>query len=180
MTSLSDEAKRLLDAPEFATVATIQPDGQPQLSVVWVARDHDDVLISTIRGRRKAVNLERDPRASVLIYPADSPYTYLEIRGSVTLEDDPTGSLIQALNGSTRAASATPATTAPTTSVSSCVCTPPTCTRTDSHPSRPVPENPHPRGLSRGPGARPQTLRAGARPPRVEAPLNSPGDPAPA
>ncbi|MBK5248493.1 MAG: PPOX class F420-dependent oxidoreductase [Actinomycetales bacterium] len=98
MTSLSDEAKRLLDAPEFATVATIQPDGQPQLSVVWVARDHDDVLISTIRGRRKAVNLERDPRASVLIYPADSPYTYLEIRGSVTLEDDPTGALIQALN----------------------------------------------------------------------------------
>jgi Pyridoxamine 5'-phosphate oxidase len=50
MTSLPDGAKRLLDSPEFATVATLEPDGRPHLSVVWMGRDGDDILFSTIRG----------------------------------------------------------------------------------------------------------------------------------
>lgn len=98
MTSLSDTAKALLDAPEFATVATIDPDGQPQLSVVWVGRDGDDILFSTLRGRRKTSNLERDPRATVLVYPKDSPYTYLEVRGTATMADDPEAAYIDEMN----------------------------------------------------------------------------------
>ncbi len=78
-------------------IATIDPDGRPQLSVVWVARDGDDVLVSTVRGRRKADNLARDPRATVLVYPRDDPYRYLEIRGDVTLVDDPGSQLIHDL-----------------------------------------------------------------------------------
>jgi len=95
--TLSDNAKALLDAPELATIATIDPDGRPQLSVVWVARDGDDVLISTLEGRRKHKNLVRDPRATVLIYPAANPYTYLEIRGTATIEPDPDAELIDRL-----------------------------------------------------------------------------------
>lgn len=95
---MSEDAKRLLNEPEYAVLATVEPDGRPQLSVVWVARSHDDVLISTVRGRRKEVNLRRDPRATLLVYPADDPQEYVEVRGSVTVEDDPTGSLIQALS----------------------------------------------------------------------------------
>lgn len=97
-TSLPEAARALLDRPEFATVATIEPDGQPHLSVVWVGRDGDDVLFSTLRGRRKATNLERDARATVLVYPADDPYRYLEIRGTATLEDDPDASLIDEMS----------------------------------------------------------------------------------
>ena len=78
-------ARVLLDAPEYATISTIEPDGQPQLSIVWVTRDGDDLLVSTIEGRRKHRNLSRDPRATVLVYPAADPNVYLEVRGSVTM-----------------------------------------------------------------------------------------------
>jgi PPOX class probable F420-dependent enzyme len=72
MTSLPDDAKALLDQPVYATIATIDPDGQPQLSLVWIGRDGDDVLFSTIKGRRKTDNLERDDRASMLVFPRSS------------------------------------------------------------------------------------------------------------
>ena len=71
--TIPDLARVWLDAPEYATIATIQPDGSPQLSVVWVERDGDDLLVSTIEGRRKHANLVRDPRATVLVYPASCP-----------------------------------------------------------------------------------------------------------
>ena len=98
MPSLPEPARALLDRPEHATVASVEPSGQPQLSVVWVKRDGDDVLFSTVRGRRKTANLERDPRATLLVFPAEDPYTYLELRGSVTLEDDPEQALIEELS----------------------------------------------------------------------------------
>lgn len=98
MTAMSEEAKQLLNEPEYAVLATVEPDGQPQLSVVWMARDHDEVLISSVRGRRKEQNLRRNPRATMLVYPADNPQEYVEIRGEARLEDDPTGALIQALS----------------------------------------------------------------------------------
>ncbi|MEU6083858.1 PPOX class F420-dependent oxidoreductase [Streptomyces sp. NPDC047108] len=96
--ALSDDLRNLLDKPVFVTLASIQPDGSPQLSVVWVKRDGDDLLISTTVGRRKEKNLRRDPRVSVVLNPADAPYTYAEIRGSVTLTDDPRGELIDELS----------------------------------------------------------------------------------
>ena len=85
MATLPDAAKALFDATEFVTLATVQPDGQPQLSVVWVERDGDDLLMSTTTNRQKHRNLERDPRASVLLYPKDNPYSYVEVRGTVTM-----------------------------------------------------------------------------------------------
>jgi PPOX class probable F420-dependent enzyme len=98
MTTLPDEATKLLDSPEFATVATLEPDGPPHLSVVWVGRDGDDILFSTIRGRRKTLNLERDPRITVLVYPKDDPYSYLEVRGTAELEDDPQKAYIEEMS----------------------------------------------------------------------------------
>ena len=71
--TLSDPARELLDSAEFATIATINPDGQPQLSVVWCKVDGNDVLVSTFKGRRKHLNLERDPRATVLVSPRSDP-----------------------------------------------------------------------------------------------------------
>ena len=98
MPNLPDEAKAWIDSHEFATIATIMPDGRPQLSVVWIARDGDDLLVSTVKGRRKHLNLERDPRATVMVYPRDSPYTYLEVRGMVSMTEDGGVELINSLN----------------------------------------------------------------------------------
>ena len=95
--ALSEELKALLDAPSFVTLATIQPDGSPQVSPVWVRRDGDDLLISTTEGRRKERNLRRDPRASVVVQPFDQPYLYAEIRGSVTITSEGGDALIDEL-----------------------------------------------------------------------------------
>lgn len=95
--ALPTAARELFDGPNFVTVATIDPDGKPQLSIIWAKRDGDDVLFSTIKGRRKYANLVRDGRASALVYPADDPYRYAEVRGSVTLTDDPAAELINEL-----------------------------------------------------------------------------------
>lgn len=96
--TLPEAAKAWIDAHEFATIATVMPDGRPQLSVVWIARDGDDLLVSTVKGRRKHLNLERDPRATVLVYPKDSPYTYLEVRGTATMTEEGGRELIDRLN----------------------------------------------------------------------------------
>ncbi|RPE34024.1 PPOX class F420-dependent oxidoreductase [Kitasatospora cineracea] len=82
---LTDKVKELLDAKSYAVVSTVQPDGSPQSSVVWVKRDGDDILFSTVQGRRKHLNLVRDPRISLLVNPADDPYQYFEARGEVTM-----------------------------------------------------------------------------------------------
>ncbi|MFI6725085.1 PPOX class F420-dependent oxidoreductase [Streptomyces sp. R-74717] len=96
--ALSAELKALLDTPVFVTVATVQPDGGPQVSPVWVKRDGDDLLISTTVGRRKEKNLSRDPRVSVVVQPFDAPYTYAEIRGTATLTTEGGQELIDELS----------------------------------------------------------------------------------
>jgi PPOX class probable F420-dependent enzyme len=86
--ALNDEIRRLLDGPNYAVLATINPDGGPQTSAMWVGRDGDDVLFSTVAGRRKHRNLERDPRASVSVLDSEDPENYVELRGRVTSEED--------------------------------------------------------------------------------------------
>ncbi|MDH6143226.1 PPOX class probable F420-dependent enzyme [Kitasatospora sp. GP30] len=96
---LSDDLKHYLDDnPVFATLATIQPDGSPQLSVVWIKRDGDDLLFSTVVGRRKERNLSRDPRVTVMINPPNAPYTYAEIRGEATMTTEGGPGLIDELS----------------------------------------------------------------------------------
>ncbi|GGV53789.1 hypothetical protein GCM10010277_51910 [Streptomyces longisporoflavus] len=94
---MSDKLKALLDTPVFVSVATIQPDGSPQVSPVWVKRDGNDLLFSTTVGRRKETNLRRDPRVTVLLQPFDAPYTYAEIRGEAAMTTEGGQELIDEL-----------------------------------------------------------------------------------
>jgi PPOX class probable F420-dependent enzyme len=86
---LDDRVKGLLDGRPFAVLATLNPDGTPQTSVIWVARDGDVLVFTTHDQRRKARNLLRDPRASVTVFAADDPYRTADVRGTVELVDDP-------------------------------------------------------------------------------------------
>ncbi|QMU77097.1 PPOX class F420-dependent oxidoreductase [Streptacidiphilus sp. PB12-B1b] len=96
---LPDELKKLIDDSQvFATVATVQPDGSPQLSVTWLTRDGDDLLISTTVDRRKEQNLRRDPRVTVMINPSDAPYSYAEVRGTAALSTEGGQELIDRLS----------------------------------------------------------------------------------
>jgi PPOX class probable F420-dependent enzyme len=99
---LPEGARAVLDGVNFATVATLEPDGSPQLSVVWVSREDDTVVFSTVRGRRKTRNMERDPRVAVLVLDHENPYSYLEVRGTVTLSERGGRELIDALAGKYR------------------------------------------------------------------------------
>jgi PPOX class probable F420-dependent enzyme len=95
--TLPEIARELFDRPNYVAVATIEPGGRPQTSLVWAKIDGDDVLFSTIKGRRKYANLTRDPRISVLVYDVADPYTYAEVRGIATIADDPEAKLINEL-----------------------------------------------------------------------------------
>jgi PPOX class probable F420-dependent enzyme len=97
VTVLNDAVRAIIDGVNPAVLATINPDGSPQTSVVWIGRDGDDVLISTAAGRRKDTNLRRDPRASLSVYDTDDPQRYVEIRGTATVTEDPGRRLAVAL-----------------------------------------------------------------------------------
>jgi PPOX class probable F420-dependent enzyme len=94
---LPPDSHRFFDEARFATIATVEPDGRPQLSVVWIRRDGDDLLVSTVVGRRKHRNLVADPRATVLVYDDADPYHYVEVRGSVSMTEEGGRALIDEL-----------------------------------------------------------------------------------
>jgi PPOX class probable F420-dependent enzyme len=86
--TFSDETLRLLDGRNYAVLATVNADGSPQTSAMWVGRDGDDVLFSTVEGRVKHRNMLRDPRISVTVLDAADPENYVELRGRVTMTPD--------------------------------------------------------------------------------------------
>jgi PPOX class probable F420-dependent enzyme len=88
--TLSDTTKALLDGRNYAVLATINADGSPQTSAMWVGRDGDDLLFSTVEGRLKHRNMLRDPRVSVTILDAADGESYVELRGraSITVDTD--------------------------------------------------------------------------------------------
>ena len=85
---LSDATLRLVDGKNYAVLATVNPDGSPQTSVVWVGRDGDDLLFSTVEGRVKHRNMRRDPRVSVTVIDWSDPENYVELRGRVSMTPD--------------------------------------------------------------------------------------------
>ncbi|MGI8666406.1 MAG: PPOX class F420-dependent oxidoreductase [Jatrophihabitans sp.] len=98
MTELPAIAKHLLDEANFVVVATNNTDGSPQTSVLWATYDGDEILLSTIQGRKKETNWLNDPRASVLILNKADPYHYVEVRGSVSMSTEGGPELIERLS----------------------------------------------------------------------------------
>jgi len=86
--ALSEATLRLLDGKNYAVLATINPDGSPQTSVIWIGRDGGDLLFSTVEGRRKHRNMVRDPRVSVTVIDSADPENYVELRGRVSMTPD--------------------------------------------------------------------------------------------
>ena len=74
----------LFDKKAFANLATVMPDGSPQVTPVWVDFDGQHVLVNSARGRRKDKNMGRNSAVALSIMDPDNPYRYLEVRGRVT------------------------------------------------------------------------------------------------
>jgi len=100
---LNQAVRYILDGPHLSVLATTGIDGKPQTSVIFVKRDGDDILFSTIKGRRKTINMSRRPRVSLLIHglPVDRPNyagdgpNYAAVSDIVELTDDPTAAFHQ-------------------------------------------------------------------------------------
>ena len=75
--ALGHPVRKILAGPHLSVLATTNADGRPQTSVIFVMPDGDDILFSTIKGRRKTDNMQRDPRVNLLLHrlPSRGPTT---------------------------------------------------------------------------------------------------------
>ena len=83
MAAIPDEAKHLFENKDFAHIATLNSDGSPQVSAVWVGLDGDYVTFNTAEGRLKTKNLARDGRVALSITNQENPYENLIVQGKV-------------------------------------------------------------------------------------------------
>jgi PPOX class probable F420-dependent enzyme len=86
--AFDDVTRKLLDGRNFATLATVNPDGGPQTSVVWIMSDEETVAFSSTTDRQKTRNLAREPRVSLTVFDAANPYQSVEIRGIAEVVQD--------------------------------------------------------------------------------------------
>ena len=80
---LPEAAQKLLREPNFAHLATLMPDGSPQVTAVWVDFDGKYILVNTAEGRRKPKNIRRDPRVAIDVIGQQEPYNMATVRGRV-------------------------------------------------------------------------------------------------
>ena len=81
---LSEKARTLIARPVLASLATLNPDGSPQITPLWVDLDGDDVVFNTAQGRKKARNLDRDSRVAVTVIDPDDQYNVVAFQGTVS------------------------------------------------------------------------------------------------
>jgi PPOX class probable F420-dependent enzyme len=80
---LTPRAIELLKGKNFGALATLMPDGAPQVTIVWVDTDGRDVIFNTAEGRQKMRNLRQNERVSLAVIDQENPYSFVEIRGRV-------------------------------------------------------------------------------------------------
>jgi len=102
MSILTDEIRAALTAGHLAHLTTLNPDGGPQVSVVWVGLDDDDdIVIGHLMGGRKVTNIARDPRVALTIETGGANpvgmANYLIVYGTARLVEGGAPELLQRL-----------------------------------------------------------------------------------
>jgi PPOX class probable F420-dependent enzyme len=80
---IPDLVRRKLEEPSFWQFVSINADGSPTATPVWVEVDGDNVIVNTAVGRLKERNVRREPRVALALADREDPYTWMEIRGRV-------------------------------------------------------------------------------------------------
>ena len=83
-TRLPEKAKDILSKQTFAHLATLMPDGSPQVTPVWVDYEGDQIVVNTAEGRTKPQNMRNDPRVALSATDPDNPYEAVIVRGRVS------------------------------------------------------------------------------------------------
>ena len=99
MDKIPEEYLDLVDEPVVVMLATLMPDGQPQVTPVWCDRHGDQIWVNSAVGRQKDINMKERPQVTVAILDPQNPYRYVEIRGKVveTVEGEAAHAHIDAL-----------------------------------------------------------------------------------
>jgi PPOX class probable F420-dependent enzyme len=84
MAAIPESYRDLFDKKSFAHLATIGPDGTPQVTPVWIDYDGTSIRFNTARGRVKTKNLERNPIVTLAVQDPENPYRYVQVKGRVT------------------------------------------------------------------------------------------------
>jgi PPOX class probable F420-dependent enzyme len=100
MVHIPENLRGLLGRPIVCSLATVMPDGQPQLTPVWFDYDGQHVRINTAKGRQKYRNMTRDARVSILVVDPTDTGHWIEVRGHIvdSIEGQPADDHINALS----------------------------------------------------------------------------------
>ncbi len=80
---LSAGMQKLLREKAYCQIATVMPDGSPQITETWVETDGQHILINTAEGRQKVRNVRRDPRVAVNVVDPATDHRIFSVRGRV-------------------------------------------------------------------------------------------------
>jgi PPOX class probable F420-dependent enzyme len=98
---ISDEARALVESSALAHLVTLEADGRPQMSCVWVGMDGDDIVFASLGPRRKLDNIARDPRVALSIegteFNAMGLKQYLVVHGTARIVEGGGPELLQRL-----------------------------------------------------------------------------------
>jgi PPOX class probable F420-dependent enzyme len=101
MAKFTDDIRKALTAGRLGHLVTINPDGGPQVSVVWIGLDGDDIVIGHLMGGRKVTNIRRDPRVALTIETEGANpvgmKNYLIVHGTARLVEGGAPELLQRL-----------------------------------------------------------------------------------
>lgn len=86
MAAIPEQYQDLLTTEKkaFATIATVQPDGSPQVTPVWFDTAGDKIRVNVAKGRVKVRNMTEGARVALAIMDPDNAYRYVQVRGMVT------------------------------------------------------------------------------------------------
>jgi PPOX class probable F420-dependent enzyme len=84
---LPESVKKVLEDKAYGHVVTFNPNGQPQLTMVWMDVDGNEALFNTAEGRKKVHNLRRDPRIMISVQNRSEPQSYVVLNGAATLTE---------------------------------------------------------------------------------------------
>lgn len=89
MSAIPESHRDLIDGPLIASLSTVGPDGSPQVTAIWFVAEGHTVHVSIIATRQKFKNVVAHPQATLFVVDPKNPFRTLEIRGTVTVREDP-------------------------------------------------------------------------------------------
>ena len=101
MATIPDSARAVLEGPALAHLVTLEPDGRPQVSIVWVGLDGEELVAAHLPEHRKVRNIRRDPRVALSIEAGTRNEIglneYIVIHGSARITEGGAAELLQRL-----------------------------------------------------------------------------------